>query len=311
MKTNKEKTFNILFILIIVLLIIFVIRKDIYDYYYYKIDPIFNKNITQNVELPNQDQVETLKENQLPIKISGTLKLIKEFTDLEQNNTILIQDKIIELTNKQRIENGNLSILQENTKLNFSAEKKVQDMLVKQYFEHTSPSNIGVADLAHEVSYDYILIGENLAMGNFENEEVLIEAWMASPGHRANILNENYTEIGIALSKSIFEGKEIWMIVQHFGLPQSACPVIDPVLEEIIKYNQNKINTYEEEIKILLEDINNREVSRGEGDKELVNEYNKLVVIYNRLVTETKTKINEYNEQVGSFNDCILEKTAN
>lgn len=308
MKNNKIKTFNILFILIIVLLIIFVIQKDIYDYYYYKIHPILDKNITENVELPNKDQIDTLKENQLPIKISGTLKLIKEITDLEQNNIILIQDKIIELTNKQRIENGNLSILQENTKLNFSAEKKVQDMLVKQYFEHTSPSNIGVADLANQVSYDYILIGENLAMGNFENEEVLIEAWMKSPGHRANILNENYTEIGIALSKGIFEGKEIWMIVQHFGLPQSACPIIDPVLEEIIKYNQNKIDSYEEEIKILLEDINNREVSRGEGNKELVNEYNKLVVIYNRLVSETKAKINEHNEQVSLFNECISEK---
>jgi uncharacterized protein YkwD len=48
---------------------------------------------------------------------------------------------------------------------------------------------VGVGDLSKEVGYGYILIGENLALGNFKDEESWWKAWMDSPGHRANIFN--------------------------------------------------------------------------------------------------------------------------
>jgi len=57
------------------------------------------------------------------------------------------------------------------------------------YFAYNSPSGVGVDDLAGNFGYKFIAIGENLALGNFENDEVLLQGWMNSPGHRENILN--------------------------------------------------------------------------------------------------------------------------
>jgi uncharacterized protein YkwD len=92
-------------------------------------------------------------------------------------------------------------------------------MFENQYFAHESPTGEKVSDLAKKFGYDFLLIGENLAMGNFSSDEDLVLAWMESPGHRENILNEKYQEIGVAVKKGIFEGKEVWIAVQHFGLP--------------------------------------------------------------------------------------------
>ena len=61
-------------------------------------------------------------------------------------------------------------------------------------------------------------------MGNFKNDQDLVSAWLNSPGHRANILNTRFTEIGTAVLKGFYEGREVWMAVQEFGLPLSSCP---------------------------------------------------------------------------------------
>ena len=132
--------------------------------------------------------------------------------------------------------------LLENTKLDQSAELKAQDMLKNQYFAHTSPSGMAVGNLAEKVGYEFIAIGENLALGNFENDEALVQAWMDSPGHRANILNSRYQEIGVAVLKGVFEGRTTWLAVQHFGLPLSVCPSPQEGVKLTIDANQNKID---------------------------------------------------------------------
>ena len=152
------------------------------------------------------------------------------------------------MTNIKRINNG-LSPLSRSDKLSASAAKKVKDMFEKQYFEHISPSGRGVKDLAQEAGYEFIVIGENLALGNFENDESLVQAWMESPGHRDNILNSRFREIGVAVGKGVFEGKSTWIAVQHFGFPVSYCPGPDDNFRDKIEKGENEIIVLQKELK--------------------------------------------------------------
>src|SRR3989344_4832623 len=148
---------------------------------------------------------------------------------------------VIEHTNIERAQNGGLPALVENYTLNRDAQMKVDDMFAKQYFEHVSPIGVGPADLAKAVGYAYVIVGENLALGDFGSDEKLVTAWMNSPGHRANILNSHYQEIGVAVGKGIYEGRETWLAVQSFGMPLSACPTIDAQIKTQIENNNMQI----------------------------------------------------------------------
>lgn len=304
---NSKISYHLIELLLVVILIFF-IRDDLLDFYKNKILPAINK-IDQsdvfNFDV-NTEKVTELKEE---VKTSGLLDFTDQVVSKNSIKGVLDLKKVIELTNSERSKNGDLPSLKENSKLDFSAEKKVQDIFDKQYFEHLSPDGVGVADLASEVSYDYILIGENLAMGNFKDEKDLVNAWMNSSGHRANILNKNYNEIGVAVGEGVLNGNKVWVAVQHFGLPKDACPQVDDVLKSIIEYNQEKIENYENELTLLLNDINNGVVSRGKTTRELSEEYNQNLIIYNKLVEETKNKVEEYNTEVKNFNECLLSKT--
>jgi peptidoglycan hydrolase CwlO-like protein len=133
---------------------------------------------------------------------------------------------------------------------------------------------------------------------------------MASPGHKANILNKRYTEIGVAVGKGTYKDESIWMAVQHFGLPKSACPSIDETLHNLINNDQKKVKTIENDLSNKRSEIDNG-VSSSTGETGSISEkieyYNNLVTEYNNLFKDIKEKINKYNEQVKSFNECIAE----
>lgn len=244
------------------------------------------------------------------VEAPGALVVKEEYLTYDTKNINLQSKNIIEITNKYRKENGDLTALKENSKLDFSAEKKLQDMFMKQYFEHASPEGVGVGDLGTQVSYDYIIIGENLALGNFKDDKALVDAWMNSPGHRANILNKRYTEIGVAVGHGMYNGKSVWMSVQHFALPKSACPSIDEVLRGVIDLDQKNIKTMEADLSERRLKIDSGVVSEGMTTNSQIDKYNILVSDYNKLIASIKEKINKYNEQVRSFNECIAEVSS-
>ncbi len=125
--------------------------------------------------------------------------------------------EIISLTNLSRREFG-LSGLKENWLLTKAAQAKSMDMADQAYFSHDSPDGRKPWDFVSASGYNYLMAGENLAV-NFAAAETLREAWMNSPGHKANILNRNFEDIGIGVSQGRFGGRTVNFVVQMFGLP--------------------------------------------------------------------------------------------
>lgn len=234
------------------------------------------------------------------VSLPGPLEQI--FNQSIQINKSLVYKKIIDETNSERIK-YNLKPLSEKNILNSSAVFKSYDMNTNQYFEHESPTGVDIADLASQFGYEYITIGENLAMGNFQSEAEIVSAWMNSPGHKANILNPKYTQIGVGLVPGSWQGKQVWYAVQHFGKPLTDCPSVDKNLKSIVDKNQLEISAIKKtlsEQKIMIDKVGNT----AKDYPSLINSYNELVNKYNALISDTKSKINTYNMQVKAFNTC-------
>lgn len=230
-------------------------------------------------------------------------------SDEDSLQSILIKSEVIKWTNVQRQKNS-LSVLKENLKLDLSADIKVKDMFINQYFEHKSLSGIGVDGLVKETGYEYIIIGENLAMGNFENSERLVEAWMASPGHRENILNSKYQDIGVAVLKGVYQGRQVWMAVQHFGMPISACLKPNEDLKAEIDADEQAVSQLKinlDALRIELETQKPKSRQEVEIYNDKVNTYNYNLNQYNLFVEQIKNLINNYNTQVEIFNNCLIE----
>ena len=134
---------------------------------------------------------------------------------------------LVDSTNieRQKINEDQLTI---NPLLQQAAQAKANDMATKSYFAHTSPTGITPWYWLQQAGYSYTSAGENLAINFVDSKDVII-AWMNSPGHRANILNQNYTEIGIATAKGIYKGQEATFVAQFFGRPNIQTALAVPV----------------------------------------------------------------------------------
>lgn len=228
--------------------------------------------------------------------------------DIASSKAHLTHSGVIAWTNTQRMNAAGLPSLSNSELLNQIAEERLQDMFEKQYFEHISPQGIGASDIAEDVNYGYIAIGENIALGNFENDEVLVQAWMDSPGHRANILNDKFTEIGVAVATGTYEGRKTWIGVQIFAKPASDCPKINQTVKNTIDGNMRKIQSLKVQIDILAAEIDQmRSGSSLDSDEynSKVKEHNELVREFNSLNTKTKQLIQDYNVSVQAFNRCL------
>jgi uncharacterized YkwD family protein/spore coat assembly protein SafA len=103
--------------------------------------------------------------------------------------------EVIELVNEIRGEHG-LSPLKSNWQLSRVARYKSQDMHDRKYFSHTSPTYGTPFKMIKDFGISYRTAGENIAKGYRTPHEV-VTGWMNSSGHRANILNSSYTQIGV------------------------------------------------------------------------------------------------------------------
>ena len=105
------------------------------------------------------------------------------------------EKEVIRLVNEIRTENG-LKALKEDWELSRVARYKSQDMSDNNYFSHTSPVYGTPFQMIKSFGISYRTAGENIAKGQ-RTPEAVVNAWMNSSGHRANILNASYTKIGV------------------------------------------------------------------------------------------------------------------
>jgi uncharacterized protein YkwD len=231
-----------------------------------------------------------------PLNIGGSEKPV-----------VLLQSKIIAETNLQRQENGNLPVLTENAKLDEAASAKANDMFSNQYFEHTSPSGVDPGKLVQNYGYNYIVAGENLILGNFSSEKEVVGDWMNSPGHRANILNNRYIEMGAAIIKGTYKGQTAWIGVQEFGLPLSTCSEPNAALKDQIDFYETQLDNLSSQINERKTEINNTNPNSASYG-QMINDYNQLITQYNSLADQVKQAIANYNNQVNTFNQCVAGK---
>ena len=130
---------------------------------------------------------------------------------------------IVQETNADRVA-SDLQPLALNDELSQAAQMKANDMATKSYFAHTSPQGVTPWYWFDSAGYKYLYAGENLAI-NFSDSKDVVDAWMNSFTHRANIINAKYTETGIGTAQGVYQGKETTFIVQLFGRPQTVSTV--------------------------------------------------------------------------------------
>ena len=122
-----------------------------------------------------------------------------------------IESQVITIVNRERA-NAGLSGLSLNWQLSRVARYKAEDMRDKNYFSHTAPVYGSPFEMMKNFGISFSAAGENIAMGQQSPTEVM-NSWMNSSGHRQNILNTRYTEIGVGIAKSS-NGSIYW--VQQF-----------------------------------------------------------------------------------------------
>lgn len=126
-----------------------------------------------------------------------------------------LTERSLEIVNNIRNEKGVLP-LKWDEKLEKVAEEKVNDIILKKYFQHTSPDGTKAWDLILKEGYSYIYAGENLAI-DYNSIDEALEAWTQSPSHYQNIISDKYEDYGFAQGEGNIEGHKAKIYVQIFA----------------------------------------------------------------------------------------------
>lgn len=163
------------------------------------------------------------------IALEGGLFLyVNKPINIGSQKAAVIANALVAYTNDARTAES-LPALTRNETLDAAAALKAQDMISKGYFAHYAPDGTTPWHWLDEAGYRYASAGENLAIDFVDSKDV-VDAWMKSPTHRANIVKQKYTEIGMAVAEGQFNNHKTIFVVQFFGMPSSpAAAVVAPV----------------------------------------------------------------------------------
>lgn len=274
------------------LVFLFIIFAGLSAAMFYLLNSYQNLGNVTNL-LPYSDSANSLL-NKIQQEILTPSPLTGSLTDTAGTLTI---EGVFQETNKHRSQNK-VAELTLNKALSEAARTKLDSMFAKQYFEHVSPDGIGPANLVDNIGYQYIRVGENLALGNYQNDTDLVQAWMDSPGHRRNILSQGFSEIGIAVGQGQFQEHNTWLAVQTFALPSTTCPQPDPVLQST--FNQKKIA-----LDALSQELSTKKNTFDTTDTKLDDlraEISKLSDSGNEKINQGNTLVKQGNEQIKQGN---------
>lgn len=129
----------------------------------------------------------------------------------------LSSEKVVQFTNKARSEEG-IQVLASSTVLASVAQQKAELIARTSDFAHTLKDGTTIWQLLNAAGYRFSSAGENLAI-HFLNEEAVVDAWMRSSAHRANILSDDFSEIGVGVAPGEWMGFDGYFVVQLFAKP--------------------------------------------------------------------------------------------
>ncbi|WP_163538772.1 CAP domain-containing protein [Gracilibacillus sp. YIM 98692] len=163
----------------------------------YNIEDILKKyfNSGEIEQAPENQNTEQPEPSQEEVEQDDSTQVEKEPSESNNDQLSQFEQQVVDLTNEERAKHG-LAELQADTELSKVAREKSNDMATNGYFSHQSPTYGSPFDMLKQYGISYRTAGENIAKGQRSPEEV-VNAWMNSQGHRANILNENFTHIGV------------------------------------------------------------------------------------------------------------------
>lgn len=169
------------------------------------LNELFNNNckkVTKPVETqkPAEIQKPEVKEPETKAPAPETQVKNPESQDKTSNTTVSssnvnYEQKVVELVNVERQKAG-LPALTLDSKISNVARAKSKDMATNNYFAHQSPTYGSAGDMLNQFGIKWSAWGENIAYGQ-NTPEIVVNAWMNSPGHKANILSSNFGKIGV------------------------------------------------------------------------------------------------------------------
>lgn len=132
--------------------------------------------------------------------------------------------EIFRLVNEARAAEG-LNEVSQNDTLEAQAERYACELIRYDFFDHVNPvTGSTLGDRTRDYGYAYQVVGENLAAGQRSPQEAF-DDWMASPGHRQNILDPRFTELGVGIHSG---GRYGLYWVQEFGRPAASAAALEP-----------------------------------------------------------------------------------
>ncbi|MGW3560411.1 sigma-70 family RNA polymerase sigma factor [Streptomyces sp. NPDC000963] len=152
----------------------------------------------------------TRRPTQAPVTKTPTAPSSPTATKQDSGHTS-VEEQVIALVNAERAKEG-CGPVTGNSLLARAAQGHSDDMAARDFFDHTNPDGAGPGERVTATGYGWSTYGENIAMGQRTAEQVM-ESWMNSPGHRANILNCSFKELGVGLHTG--DGGPYW--TQVFG----------------------------------------------------------------------------------------------
>ena len=224
----------------------------------------------------------------------GFLKYIS--AKISQFATVLSSALVLG-TNEFRATNNEIG-LTESSLLTLAAQMKADDMAKKSYFSHVAPNGDMPWVWFNKVGYQYRYAGENLAVDFTESEDVTA-GWINSAKHKANLLNINFTELGIGIATGTYEGHETTFVVQFFGSPYTKNNVPSVA---VIKSEKLSVETKPDVAVVTMSDLPDGEVlgtetSQNSGDQTtlfaiigiglLV-----IIVVTLKIITSRKERLN-------------------
>ncbi len=180
------------------------------------------------------------------LSLSSSQNLLKYVSLKVSQFATVISSTLVTETNSYRANNNETSLIV-NSMLTKAAQMKAEDMAVKSYFSHIGQNGEKPWFWFDKVGYKYSYAGENLAVDFTESEDVTT-GWINSAKHKANLLNTNFTEIGIGIATGTYEGHQTTFVVQFFGKPYFETKENNAVITE--KITTSKLTSFAPEIAV-------------------------------------------------------------